>query len=92
MPTGIFFDGIGAVRYLLSAIINYASSFTREISYFKFSYINSAVPCHRSRSIIHSLLPGIKEEMKECQNIKEIKNRFSKKLDIQNKLDFHIYK
>lgn len=29
--------------------------------------------------------------MKECKNIKEIKNRFSKKLDLQNKLDFNIY-
>lgn len=30
--------------------------------------------------------------MTECQNIKEIKNRFSKKLDIQNILDFNIYR
>ena len=44
-------------------------------------------------SICHELLgkSGIKEEMKECKNIKKIINRFSKKLDIQNKLDFNIY-
>ncbi|MBA7652223.1 hypothetical protein ES703_60053 [subsurface metagenome] len=55
MPAGIFFEGIGAVRYLLLAIMDYALSLISQAASLGFF------------NILHVLLSELKEEMAECE-------------------------